>query len=108
MSDYPSRRPVAGADDPCASSFATSYAGVVSFLAVANEGSFARAGDRLGIGRSAVSRNVQKLEAQLDARLFLRTTPSTSLTREAEPFYQNCQPPLERIAPPLHAMRDLP
>ena len=60
MSDFSSRRPIA--DDPLASSFATSYAGVVSFLAVASEGSFARAGDRLGIGRSSVSRNVQKLE----------------------------------------------
>ncbi|RDK00781.1 LysR family transcriptional regulator [Paraburkholderia lacunae] len=107
MSDYPSRRPAAGAADPFASSFATSYAGVVSFLAVANEGSFARAGDRLGIGRSSVSRNVQKLEAQLDARLFLRTTRSTSLTREGELFYENCQPGIERIAQALEDMREL-
>ena len=107
MSDYPPRRPIAGAADPFASSFATSYAGVVSFLAVANEGSFARAGDRLGIGRSSVSRNVQKLEAQLDARLFLRTTRSTSLTREGELFYENCQPGIERIAQALEDMREL-
>lgn len=95
------------AGDPFASSFATSYAGVVSFLAVANEGSFARAGDRLGIGRSSVSRNVQKLEALLDARLFLRTTRSTSLTREGELFYENCQPGIERIAQALEDMREL-
>jgi len=107
MSDYTSRPSVCGADDPFASSFATSYAGVVSFLAVANEGSFARAGDRLGIGRSAVSRNVQKLEAQLDARLFLRTTRSTSLTREGELFYENCQPGVERIVQALEDMREL-
>ncbi|WP_207004901.1 LysR family transcriptional regulator [Trinickia mobilis] len=107
MSDYPSRRLVAGADDPFACSFATSYAGVVSFLAVANEGSFARAGDRLGIGRSSVSRNVQKLEAQLDARLFQRTTRSTSLTREGELFYANCQSGIERIAQALEDMREL-
>lgn len=94
-------------DNSLASSFATSYAGVVSFLAVANEGSFAKAGDRLGIGRSAVSRNVQKLEAQLDARLFLRTTRSTSLTREGELFYQNCQPGVERIVQALEDMREL-
>lgn len=106
MTDFPSRLPD-GADDPLASSFATSYAGVVSFLAVANEGSFARAGDRLGIGRSSVSRNVQKLEAQLEARLFLRTTRSTSLTREGELFYENCQPGLARIAQALEDMREL-
>jgi LysR family transcriptional regulator for bpeEF and oprC len=107
MSDDPIRRTAGGADDPFANSFATSYAGVVSFLAVADEGSFARAGDRLGIGRSAVSRNVQKLEAQLDARLFLRTTRSTSLTREGELFYENCQPGVQRIVQALEDMREL-
>lgn len=107
MSDYLSRPPAAGVDDPFASSFAASYAGVVSFLAVANEGSFARASDRLGIGRSSVSRNVQKLEAQLDARLFLRTTRSTSLTREGELFYENCQPGIARIAQAMEDMRAL-
>jgi DNA-binding transcriptional LysR family regulator len=107
MSDYRSPRPVAGSQDPFASSFATTYAGVVSFLAVANEGCFARAGDRLGIGRSSVSRNVQKLEAQLEVRLFLRTTRSTSLTREGELFYESCQPGIERIVAALDGMRDL-
>ncbi|MEX3760177.1 LysR family transcriptional regulator [Paraburkholderia phenoliruptrix] len=93
--------------DPFASSFATTYAGVISFLAVADEGSFARAGDRLGIGRSSVSRNVQKLEAQLEVRLFLRTTRSTSLTREGELFYERCQPGVERIVEALDGMREL-
>ncbi|MBN3759503.1 LysR family transcriptional regulator [Burkholderia sp. Ac-20365] len=107
MSDYAPRRSVTGADDPIASTFATSFAGVVSFLAVANEGSFARAGDRLGIGRSSVSRNVQKLETQLDTRLFLRTTRSTSLTREGELFFENCQAGVERIVQALEEMREL-
>lgn len=93
--------------DALASSFSASYAGVVAFIAVAMEGSFARAGDRLGIGRSAVSRSVQKLEAQLGARLFLRTTRSTTLTREGELFYQNCHPGVERIVQALEDMRDL-
>jgi DNA-binding transcriptional LysR family regulator len=98
---------VSHSDDSLAYSFVASYAGVVSFLAVANEGSFAKASDRLGIGRSAVSRNVQKLEAQLDARLFLRTTRSTALTREGEIFYKNCQPGVERIVQALEDMREL-
>lgn len=93
--------------DSLASSFATSYAGVVAFLAVVSEGSFARAADRLGIGRSAVSRSVQKLEAQLDARLFLRTTRSTTLTREGELFYENCRPGIDRIAQALDDLREL-
>lgn len=93
--------------DTLASSFSASYAGVVAFIAVANEGSFARAGDRLGIGRSAVSRAVQKLEQQLGARLFQRTTRSTALTREGELFYANCNPGVERIVQALDDMRDL-
>jgi len=93
--------------DPLTSSLSTSYAGVVAFIAVANEGSFSRAADRLGIGRSAVSRSVQKLESQLGARLFLRTTRSTAITREGELFYENCRPGVERILQAMEEMRDL-
>lgn len=89
--------------DSLASSFATSYAGVVAF----SEGSFAKAGDRLGVGRSAVSRSVQKLEDQLNARLFLRTTRSTTLTHEGEVFYEQCHPGVERIVQAIDSMRDL-
>ncbi len=93
--------------DALASSFATTYAGVVAFIAVVHEGSFAKAAERLGIGRSAVSRSVQKLETQLDTRLFLRTTRSTSLTSEGELFYENCKPGVERIVQSVEEMRDL-
>lgn len=77
--------------DPLTTGFSASYAGVMAFIAVAHEGSFSRAADRLGIGRSAVSRSVQKLEGQLGVRLFLRTTRSTSLTREGELFHDGCR-----------------
>jgi DNA-binding transcriptional LysR family regulator len=93
--------------DPLASSFATSYAGVVAFIAVVTEGSFARAADRLGIGRSAVSRSVQKLEDQLNVRLLLRTTRSTTLTREGDLFYANCHTGVDRIVQAVEEMRDL-
>ncbi len=93
--------------DPLASSFATTYAGVVAFIAVATEGSFARAADRLGIGRSAVSRSVQRLEDQLKVRLFVRTTRSTTLTREGELFYSNCHSSVDRIVQAMDEMRDM-
>jgi DNA-binding transcriptional LysR family regulator len=80
---------------------------VVAFITVANEGSFSRAADRLGIGRSAVSRSVQKLEGQIGARLFCRTTRATSITREGELFYQNCRPGVDQILQALEEMRDL-
>jgi DNA-binding transcriptional LysR family regulator len=93
--------------DSLASSFATSYAGVLAFIAVVAEGSFARAADRLGIGRSAVSRSVRKLEDQLNVRLFVRTTRSTTLTREGELFYANCHTGVDRIVRAVEEMRDL-
>lgn len=93
--------------DSLADSFATSYAGVVAFIAVATEGNFAKAGDRLGIGRSAISRSVQKLEDQLGTRLFVRTTRSTSLSAEGRRFYERCQPGVERIIQAMDDMREL-
>jgi DNA-binding transcriptional LysR family regulator len=103
----PLSTPLVPRADPLASSFATSYAGVVAFIAVVTEGSFARAADRLGIGRSAVSRSVQKLEDQLNVRLFLRTTRSTTLTREGDLFYANCHTGVDRIVRAVEEMRDL-
>jgi DNA-binding transcriptional LysR family regulator len=93
--------------DTLSSSFSASYAGVVAFITVASEGSFARAADRLGVGRSAVSRSVQRLEDHLGARLFSRTTRSTSLTSEGELFLENCRPGVERIMQALEEIRDL-
>lgn len=93
--------------DVLSSSFSTSYAGVVAFITVAREGSFARAADQLGVGRSAVSRSVQRLEDHLGARLLSRTTRSTSLTSEGELFLENCRPGVESIMQALEEMRDL-
>ncbi|HXD06835.1 MAG TPA: LysR family transcriptional regulator [Burkholderiaceae bacterium] len=93
-------------DNP-ASTFATSYAGVVAFMTVVAEGSFAKASDRLGIGRSAVSRVIQRLEAQLGARLLSRTTRSLSLTREGEIFHARCHPGVTHISQALEDLRDL-
>ena len=99
--------PGAARADTLANSFSTSYAGVLAFLAVANEGSFAKAGDRLGIGRSAVSRGIQKLEAQLGARLLSRTTRSLSLTREGELFHARCQPGVAQVSQAIEDLREL-
>jgi len=104
---YPPPGPFTPSADPLATSFATTYAGVIAFIAVVTEGSFARAADRLGIGRSAVSRNVQKLEDQLNVRLLARTTRSTSLTREGDLFYSSCHRGIEQIVQAVEEMRDL-
>ena len=93
--------------DPLTTGFSASYAGVLAFMTVATEGSFSRAADRLGVGRSAISRSIQKLEGQLGARLFSRTTRSVSLTAEGELFFESCRPCVEGILQALEEMRDL-
>jgi DNA-binding transcriptional LysR family regulator len=50
------------------------------FARVADEGSFSRAAERLGLPKSTVSRRLAALEAQLGERLLLRTTRKLTLT----------------------------
>ncbi|MGD9944604.1 MAG: LysR family transcriptional regulator, partial [Burkholderiaceae bacterium] len=50
------------------------------FVAVAQLGSFTRAGDRLHVTQAGLSAMIRELEHQLGARLFDRTTRSVSLT----------------------------
>jgi DNA-binding transcriptional LysR family regulator len=104
----PGLRPARAGDlDTLASSFATTYAGVVAFMTVVAEGSFTKAGDRLGIGRSSVSRSIRKLETQLGARLLSRTTRNLALTREGEVFHTSCFPGIAHISQALDDVRDL-
>ncbi len=59
------------------------------FVAVADAGSFARAGERLRISPPAVTRAVSALEERLGARLFNRTTRSLNLTEAGERFLES-------------------
>jgi LysR family transcriptional regulator for bpeEF and oprC len=58
------------------------------FVAVVDQGSFARAGGALAMARPNVTKAINELEAQLGARLLHRTTRRLSLTGEGELFYQ--------------------
>jgi DNA-binding transcriptional LysR family regulator len=60
------------------------------FAKVVEQGSFARAADRLGLSTSAVSRHVAELEAHLAARLLNRTTRRLSLTESGRAFHERC------------------
>lgn len=93
--------------DALATCFTTHCSGVIAFVAVAREGSFARAADHLGVGRSAVSRSVQRLEQQLGMRLLRRTTRSVSLTSEGQAFYDACRPGIEMISLAMEQVREL-
>ena len=57
-----------------------------AFVRVAETQSFSEAARRLHSSKSAVSRNVGALEAELGSRLFNRTTRSLSLTEAAGPI----------------------
>src|SRR6201995_761293 len=54
------------------------------FVAVAEEGSFTRAADRLHVVQSAVSAGVRNLERELGASLFDRSTHRVELTNAGE------------------------
>ncbi|WP_368413127.1 LysR substrate-binding domain-containing protein [Dongia sp.] len=61
------------------------------FVAVADAGSFARAGARLNISPPAVTRAISSLEGRLDAQVFNRTTRSLSLTEVGARFLENAR-----------------
>ena len=72
------------------------------FLIVAEELHFARAAERLHIDQSPLSRTIKELEEELGARLFVRTTRSTQLTRAGRQLLEH----VPRIFTALDQARD--
>jgi DNA-binding transcriptional LysR family regulator len=66
------------------------FQAITAFARVVENGSFARAAERLGVSVSSVSRLVGDLEAHLDVRLLNRTTRRLSLTEAGQAFYERC------------------
>jgi DNA-binding transcriptional LysR family regulator len=58
------------------------------FLAVADEGSFRRAAERVGVSQPAVSQAIAQLEGELDVRLFDRASRRVSLTPDGRQFLE--------------------
>jgi DNA-binding transcriptional LysR family regulator len=67
------------------------------FATVVEASSFSAAASRLGVSKSAVSKQVAKLEERLGARLLNRTTRRLSLTEVGAGFYQHCARMLEEV-----------
>jgi DNA-binding transcriptional LysR family regulator len=71
--------------------------GVVSFVEAAAHGSFTAAAQRLALTPAAVSKNVQRLEQQLQVRLFNRTTRRLTLTAEGTAFADSARQALRAL-----------
>jgi LysR family transcriptional regulator for bpeEF and oprC len=68
------------------------------FVAVVDNGSFARAAEALRMGRPSVTNAVAALEASVGVRLLHRTTRRSSLTGEGELFYERATRILTDVA----------
>ena len=67
------------------------------FIAVVKHASFAGAARELGITSSAVSKQIQNLEYELQVKLLNRTTRNVSVTEEGSVFYERAGRALEDL-----------
>lgn len=84
---------------------------LLSFVAVAREGTFTRAAAQLGVTQSALSQSISGLEARLQIRLLTRTTRSVSPTAAGERLLNaigNRFDEIEAELDRLSALRDKP
>ena len=63
---------------------------IEAFTAVIDHGGFTQAARALGVGKSAISKQVARLEDRLGARLLNRTTRKISTTEVGRAFYKRC------------------
>jgi DNA-binding transcriptional LysR family regulator len=61
------------------------------FVAVAEEGNFGLAAQRLNISQPPITRQIQKLEEELGVQLFRRTSKGTDLTEAGRVFYEDAK-----------------
>lgn len=74
-----------------------SVSAMVAFAHSADLRSFKLAGQQLGLSPSAVGKAIAKLESQLGAKLFHRSTRSIALTHEGKLFLERCRRILSEI-----------
>jgi DNA-binding transcriptional LysR family regulator len=68
-----------------------------AFLAVADERSFTRTAERLGVSPSALSHAIRNLEERIGVRLLARTTRSVTPTEAGEQLLTGVRPALSDI-----------
>jgi len=83
------------------------FAGLQAFLAVAEQTSFSRAADQLGLTQSAVSKRLSALEGELDVRLFDRVGRRVLLTEAGEVLRPHARRVLAEMDASRQAVADL-
>ncbi len=73
------------------------FYGVSVFIAAGRAGSFTKAGEKLGLTKSAVGKAVSRLEERLGFKLFHRTTRLTRLTADGETYLAACLLAMQEI-----------
>lgn len=66
------------------------FTGVTVFVTAARAGTFTKAGEKLGLTKSAVGKAIARLEERLGFKLFHRTTRLTRLTSDGEAYLAAC------------------
>ncbi len=80
---------------------------IEAFTAVVERGGFTQAAETLGVTKSAVSKQVARLEDRLGARLLNRTTRRISATEVGRAFYDRCSRIVADLDDAERAVRDL-
>jgi len=75
-----------------------SLADIRTFVVLAEQGSFTKAGEKLVCSRSHISKQLAQLEASLGVSLLIRTTRTQHLTPQGETFYARCKESLTGIS----------
>ena len=79
-----------------------------TFIAVAEQSSFAEAGRRLNLSPTAVTRTIAALEASLGVQLLMRTTRSVRLSDDGALFLERCRSGLTEIDQAFDLVRGQP
>ena len=82
------------------------FDGILPFVHVAEERSFRRAAARLGVSTAAVSKAIQRLEADVGVALLLRTSRSVAITPEGEAFLVHCRDAVRAVGAARELAKD--
>ncbi|MGQ8821399.1 LysR family transcriptional regulator [Bibersteinia trehalosi] len=73
------------------------YNDLYAFLTVAEQRSFSRAAEKLGVSSPALSKTIRLLEERLGLQLFVRTTRQVSLTQAGQQLFHTAQQSFNKL-----------